>query len=119
MIVAGVKALSLQGATKITAAEAVAAAPEMIGQGTRSDLELPDNVMKFQYGNSSSYLAARIKKDRPDIVERIEAGEFRSIRAAAKEAGFVREASPLDLLKRTWGKASHEEREAFLAWVKG
>jgi hypothetical protein len=33
---------------------------------------------------------ARIARDHPDIPERMKAGEFRSIRAAAREAGIVR-----------------------------
>jgi hypothetical protein len=35
-----------------------------------------------------------------------------------KEAGFVKVATALDVLKRAWTKASHEERESFLAWVE-
>ena len=43
------------------------------------------------YGNSADYLTARIKRDRPDILKRMKAGEFSSVRQAAKEAGIVRE----------------------------
>jgi hypothetical protein len=39
-------------------------------------------------GTTTSYLAARLKRDHPDIVERI--GEFPSIRAAAIAAGIVK-----------------------------
>jgi hypothetical protein len=44
------------------------------------------------YGTNPEYLAARIKRERPDIAERIDSP---SIHAAAKAAGIVREKSPL------------------------
>jgi hypothetical protein len=40
-------------------------------------------------GTSSDYLTARIARDRPDILERMKAGEFRSVRQAAIEAGII------------------------------
>jgi hypothetical protein len=40
---------------------------------------------------SAKYLTARIARDRPDILERMKAGEFSSVRQAAKEAGIVNE----------------------------
>jgi hypothetical protein len=40
--------------------------------------------------NNADYLTARIARDRPDILERMKAGEFRSVRAAALEPGIVR-----------------------------
>jgi hypothetical protein len=42
-------------------------------------------------GMHSDRLAARIARDRPDILERMKAGEYRSVRAAAKDAGIVKE----------------------------
>ena len=39
-------------------------------------------------GTSAKYLAARIKRDRPDIAEATMRGEFSSMRAAAKAAGI-------------------------------
>ena len=39
---------------------------------------------------NSSYLAARLKRDHPDIAARVANGEFKSIRAAALEAGIVK-----------------------------
>ena len=41
-------------------------------------------------GNTSEYLAARLARDNPDILERVKAGEFPSMRAAAVAAGIVR-----------------------------
>ena len=39
--------------------------------------------------HNSDYLLARIARDRPDILERVKAGEFDSVRAAAREAGII------------------------------
>ena len=50
-------------------------------------------------GNDNTYLTARLKRDAPDIADRLERGEFKSVRAAAieaeadKKAGDVLEAS--------------------------
>ena len=41
-------------------------------------------------GNSNQYLTARIARDRPDILERMKHGQFRSVRAAAIEAGIIK-----------------------------
>ena len=62
-------------------------------------------------------LTARIARDRPDILVRMKAGEFKSVRAAAREAGLVRDPSPLDLLRKAWKKASADERIAFKRWI--
>ena len=41
-------------------------------------------------GTASEYLAARLARDNPDILERVKAGEFPSMRAAAVAAGIVK-----------------------------
>ena len=46
------------------------------------------NVLTAQQGNNAEYLLGRIRRDRPDIYERVIAGEFVSARAAAREAGI-------------------------------
>lgn len=43
-----------------------------------------------QRGEDSDYLTARIARDRPDVLTRMRAGEFRSVRQAALEAGIVK-----------------------------
>ena len=40
-------------------------------------------------GNDPSYLTARIRRDNPELAEKLEAGEFKSVRAAALAAGIV------------------------------
>lgn len=54
------------------------------GRGHKTD----DNYNVF-YGTSPDYLAARIARDRPDILERMKQGLYRSVRAAAIDAGII------------------------------
>jgi hypothetical protein len=44
-----------------------------------------DSPKSARQGTSAPYLTARIARDRPDILERMKAGEFKSVRAAALE----------------------------------
>ena len=43
-----------------------------------------------EQGTSAVYLTARLRRDCPDIADRLDAGEFPSVRAAALEAGIVK-----------------------------
>lgn len=47
-------------------------------------------------GTRAEYLTARIARDRPDILEQMKAGAFRSVRQAAIAAGIVQPPTPLD-----------------------
>jgi hypothetical protein len=53
----------------------------------------------------------RLARDFPPLHEEVKAGKL-SVHRASIQAGFIREASPLEVLKRAWGKASPDEREA-------
>jgi len=55
-----------------------------IGQGRNRD------SLRISKGETSDYLTARIARDHPAILERMRAGEFSSVRAAAREAGIVK-----------------------------
>jgi hypothetical protein len=44
----------------------------------------------FGSSDTADYRVARIARERPDILERMKAGEFKSVRAAALEAGIVK-----------------------------
>jgi hypothetical protein len=55
-----------------------------------------DNVTRFERGNQASYLSARIARDYPDILERMKAGEFPSVRQAAIAAGIVKVPTALE-----------------------
>lgn len=69
-------------------------------------------------GNDASYLASRIKRDRPDIAQRLERGEFKSIRAAAIKAGIVKVPSQLEIAKRTWNRMNESERQSFKQFIE-
>lgn len=49
-----------------------------------------NNVISTIQGNSQNYLTARIARDHPEILDRMKAGEFGSVRAAALVAGIVK-----------------------------
>jgi len=50
-----------------------------------------DNITSSsKRGTQASYLTSRIKRDHPEILERMKAGEFKSVRQAAIEAGIVK-----------------------------
>jgi hypothetical protein len=66
---------------------------------------------KAKAGNRSDYLVARIARDRPDILERMKAGEFASVREAAREAGIIKDVSLVNQVIRLWEKAAPEERQ--------
>jgi hypothetical protein len=93
--------------------DALETAPTPVGQGRRTDLQLLNNIKKLA-GTHRDYLAARLRRDHPDICARIEAGEFKSVRAAAIAAGIIKVQTPLDQLRHWWQKASAEERVMFL-----
>ena len=65
----------------------------------------------------AAYLVAKLKRDAPEIAERLAAGEFRSVRAAALAAGIVKPPRPLVELRRWWQRASADDRETFRAEI--
>lgn len=76
-----------------------------------------DNITLKQWGTNPEYLTARIARDRPDIHERMKAGEYKSVRAAAKDAGIVREATPLEKATKAYLKLSESEKQKFYNWI--
>ena len=56
-------------------------------------------------GNNRDYTLRRLKRDRPDLAEMVIGGNL-SANAAAIEAKFRRRDTPLDTLRRAWGKAT-------------
>ncbi len=92
---------------------------ERPGQGARTDRsELGVNNTKLQRGSTNAaYLAKRLQESHPKTFEALERGEFKSVRAAAKSAGIVRDPTPLETLQRTWRKASDDERAAFRDYI--
>jgi hypothetical protein len=73
------------------AAIAEKAVPLVIHGGDRKTIQYNNynvDIPSIQ-GTSPEYLTARIARDRPDILERMKAGEYKSVRSAAIDAGIV------------------------------
>ena len=47
----------------------------------------------------------------------MKAGEYKSVRAAAIDAGIVKIPTALDQLRKAWAKASADERATFLGEI--
>jgi hypothetical protein len=62
------------------------------GGDRRSEKAKADQVdnIKLKGGTQAAYVRALLARDHPEIKARLDAGEFRSVRAAAREAGLVR-----------------------------
>lgn len=87
-------------------------------KGGRGHKNLGDNIPKVSgRGTSAVYLAAKLKRYHPEVAEQLAAGEFRSVRAAAKAAGIVHDKTPLEHLSHWWDKASDDDRTAFRAMI--
>ena len=71
---------------------------------------------------NADYLTARSARDRPNILERMEAGEFDSVKAAAREVGLVPRQVTVPVVpsraspSRCGRQRHHEPRE--LAWTR-
>jgi len=65
-------------------------------------------------GTGAEYLLRRLSRMDGDWLARYEAGEFKSVRAAAIAAGIVKVPTVIDKLRAAWKKATKEERLAFL-----
>jgi hypothetical protein len=103
----------------ITLGELIAEVQALQVHGTNQYSESGhDDHQVLNYGTSSRYHIARLKRDHPEIAEALARGEYRSVHAAAKAAGLVHDPTPLVLLLRAWRHASPEERERFLAEIR-
>jgi len=73
----------------------------------------PDNINSVSEpkgGTGKTYTLRRLARDRPDLLDRVEAGEL-SANAAAIEAGFRSKPSPADVVAKMLPKLSREELE--------
>jgi hypothetical protein len=72
----------------------------------------------INYGNAADYLARRIARDRPDILQEMKHGKYSSVRQAAIAAGIIHipahEDKPLMRLYEAWRTADLEDRRLFL-----
>jgi len=76
-----------------------------------------NRTIKPTRGTTRAYTLDRLKREQPDLFDRVCAGEL-TANAAAIEAGWRKPPSPLGLLRKAWAKASADERAAFLAEVQ-
>ena len=102
---------------EITKAQhARAQAVEVKQGGRRSESFNVDNVnieSVKRGGNGSEYLLRRLAKTAPDFLDRYEAGEFKSVRAASIAAGHIKVATVLQRLLKLWEKATEADRRKF------
>lgn len=59
----------------------------------------------------------RLAREFPELHEQVKAG-IKSCHAACKEAGFVRDPTPLQQIQRIWQKASSRQRREIKAWLR-
>ena len=71
------------------------------------------NMSVIRGGNGSEYLLRRLAKTAPDFLDRYEAGEFKSVRAASIAAGHIKVATVLQRLLKLWEKATEADRRKF------
>ncbi len=70
--------------------EALQAVALRVGPGRPTNGDNPDTGKDLRgYGNQTAYLMARIARDRPDVLERVKQGEFKSAAEAARAAGIA------------------------------
>ena len=74
------------------------------------------NVNNVGAGNSASYLASRIARDAPEVLEQMKQGAFRSVRAAAKAAGIIRDKTRLEKTQALVRRMDEQELYAFESW---
>ncbi len=84
------------------------------GRPASDDKTLSHNVLS--QGTDADYLTARIARDRPDILERMKAGEYPSVRRAAMDAGIVKptvthRATPEAFAHAAYNRLSYAEVE--------
>jgi hypothetical protein len=92
-VVEGVRVLHAQGhrgEIPLAVAAAAAEAQPLAEHGTNQHGGEDFTLSNPPTGNSQAYLLRRLARDAPEILERVKAGEFRSARAAAIEAGIIR-----------------------------
>ena len=79
------------------------------GPGRGHKTRLYNNDVIERQGTSQTYLIRRLKRDRPDIAERLARGEFKSARAAAIEAGIIKPDTPFIVICKQLKKLNKDE----------
>lgn len=68
-------------------------------------------------GFTREYAYRKLAKDRPDLFARVQKGEV-SAHAAMVEAGFRKRPTPLEQMRKLWGKLGEGDRATFLKWAE-
>lgn len=77
-----------------------------------------DNIMTLpaSQGTSRQYALRKLRKERPDLLTQVIAGD-KTPHAAMVEAGFRKRPNTLEQLKKLWMKATLDERLSFTVWL--
>lgn len=104
-----------------TTSQAVANDPEVkpLEEHKRPDkgYDITFSTQDGKRGTAAEYLVRRLKRDHPDLAEKLARGEFKSARAAAIAAGIVKPPPPLEVARKAFLKLDHEDRTRFVAWI--
>ena len=73
-----------------TALLAIQAKPLARAGGDRKRDQVDVRQLDHQGGNDAEYLTAKLARDAPDFLERMQNGEFESVAAAARAAGILK-----------------------------
>jgi hypothetical protein len=87
--------------------------PNDAGRSPRTEHEKP-----VKRGANTADLTCRLAREHPQLLARLQAGEFPSVRAAAKAAGLIKEVTPLAQLEHWWRRATADDRAAFLLRIQ-
>ena len=88
--------------------------------GQKNQIDKTENIKLInEGGTSSAYRLGRIKRDHPELAERIIAGEFKSVSEAERAAGLR---PPLltdyEKAQRAFWRLTEEDQERFRDWLK-
>ena len=109
-----VAAVAAQAVPAPSHADAVKAQPRDKRGRVKPRSTDPTGGSNGKHGGNPEYLTARIARDAPAILERMKAGEFPSVRAAARAAGILKPLDPVRAAVRAVAKLTAEERRAFV-----
>lgn len=71
-------------------------------------------------GNSSTYRIAKLKRDAPEFAERLQAGEFKTVREAERAAGLPvpPKLTRVERVKNAFSRLNDDEKREFLEWLR-
>ena len=70
-----------------------------------------DKLETHKGGTAEEYLMARIERDAPEVYDRMEAAEFATVAAAAREAGIIRQRTKTMSLSKYESRSSKQHEE--------